>query len=102
MDRRGFIGSILVACAAPAIVRADSLMRIVPVNTTILPAGTVSLKVTGAIDVASSENLAYLICTADRDYVPSGDGWRLLERNEWKSIWWNSESPPLKSVYPTR
>lgn len=28
MNRRGFIGSILAACAAPAIVRADSLMRV--------------------------------------------------------------------------
>jgi hypothetical protein len=33
MNRRGFLGSILVACAAPAIVRADSLMRIVPMET---------------------------------------------------------------------
>lgn len=30
MDRRGFMGSILALGAAPAIVRADSLMRIVP------------------------------------------------------------------------
>lgn len=30
MNRRGFLGSILAAAAAPAIVRADSLMRIVP------------------------------------------------------------------------
>lgn len=29
MNRRGFLGSILVGCAAPAIVRAESLMRIV-------------------------------------------------------------------------
>jgi hypothetical protein len=28
MDRRGFLASMLVACAAPAIVRADSLIRI--------------------------------------------------------------------------
>jgi hypothetical protein len=27
MDRRGFLGSILAACAAPAIVRASSLMQ---------------------------------------------------------------------------
>lgn len=38
MNRRGFLGSILVACAAPAIVRADSLMRIVPLDTTIITA----------------------------------------------------------------
>jgi hypothetical protein len=33
MNRRGFIGSILALGAAPAIVRADSLMRIVPRET---------------------------------------------------------------------
>lgn len=36
MDRRGFLGAILAAAAAPAIVRADSLMRIVPRETTLL------------------------------------------------------------------
>lgn len=30
MNRRGFMGSILALAAAPAIVRADALMRIVP------------------------------------------------------------------------
>lgn len=33
MNRRGFLGSILALAAAPAIVRADSLMRIVPMET---------------------------------------------------------------------
>ena len=32
MNRRGFLGSILAAAAAPAIVRADSLMRIRPIT----------------------------------------------------------------------
>jgi len=36
MNRRGFLGAIIAACAAPAIVRADSLMRIVPRDTTLL------------------------------------------------------------------
>ncbi len=36
MNRRGFIASILASCAAPAIVRADSLMRIVPRSTVLL------------------------------------------------------------------
>lgn len=35
MNRRGFLGSILALGAAPAIVRADSLMRLVPVDTLI-------------------------------------------------------------------
>ena len=33
MNRRDFLGPMLAACAAPAIVRADSLMRIVPTET---------------------------------------------------------------------
>lgn len=36
MDRRGFLGSILALAAAPAIVRADSLMRIVPTETLVI------------------------------------------------------------------
>lgn len=36
MNRRGFLSSILTLAAAPAIVRADSLMRIIPVETEIL------------------------------------------------------------------
>lgn len=34
--RRGFLGAMLAACAAPAIVRADSLMRVIPLDTEIL------------------------------------------------------------------
>jgi hypothetical protein len=34
--RRGFLGAMLAACAAPAIVRADSLMRVIPTETEIL------------------------------------------------------------------
>ena len=36
MNRRGFMGSILALGVAPAIVRADSLMRIVPRDVGIL------------------------------------------------------------------
>lgn len=36
MSRRSFMGSMLALAAAPAIVRADSLMRVIPINTTIL------------------------------------------------------------------
>lgn len=36
MNRRGFLQSCIALAAAPAIVRADSLMRIVPRDTTIL------------------------------------------------------------------
>lgn len=40
--RRNFLGSILALGAAPAIVRADALMRVVPVGTTVLNAADVS------------------------------------------------------------
>lgn len=36
MNRRGFLGAILAAASAPAIVRADSLMRIVSHETLVL------------------------------------------------------------------
>ena len=36
MNRRGFLSSIILAAAAPAIVRAGSLMRVVPRDTAIL------------------------------------------------------------------
>lgn len=35
MNRRGFLGAILASAVAPAIVRADALMRIVPRETTL-------------------------------------------------------------------
>lgn len=38
MNRRGFLGAILAAAVAPAIVRADALMRIVPRDAAVLPA----------------------------------------------------------------
>lgn len=44
MNRRGFLSSCLTLAAAPAIVRADSLMRIVPREAAvILPAATVKV-----------------------------------------------------------
>ncbi len=36
MNRRGFLGSIIALGAAPAIVRADALMRIVPRDASVL------------------------------------------------------------------
>jgi len=35
VNRRGFLGTILAAACAPAIVRADSLMRSIPRETTV-------------------------------------------------------------------
>lgn len=39
MNRRGFLGTCLALGVAPAIVRADSLMRIVPRETVMLTSG---------------------------------------------------------------
>lgn len=36
MNRRGFLASVLAAAAAPAIVRSDALMRIVPRDRAVL------------------------------------------------------------------
>lgn len=36
MNRRGFLKAILAAAAAPAIVRADSLMKVIPRNVEVL------------------------------------------------------------------
>lgn len=47
MDRRGFLlgaGGILASFAAPAIVRADSLMRVLPIDTTVYLTGTEVLR----------------------------------------------------------
>ena len=41
MNRRSFLSSILAAGVAPAIVRADALMRVVPREAVLLPAGRV-------------------------------------------------------------
>jgi hypothetical protein len=40
VNRRGFLQSILVLGVAPVVVRADSLMRIVPRDTLIMPPGS--------------------------------------------------------------
>ena len=64
MNRRGFLTSILALGAAPAIVRADSLMRIVPRETGIISAaeytwtqvgGTILINSTDATIVPTQE-----------------------------------------------
>lgn len=65
MNRRGFLGSILAACAAPAIVRADSLMRIVPLDTTVW---TVTAKGRDSVVLPSSPQLGDRIIA--RYYLP--------------------------------
>lgn len=49
MNRRGFLGSILALGAAPAIVRADSLMRIVPMETLVALDAEAMAEVVGAM-----------------------------------------------------
>lgn len=63
MNRRGFLlgaGGILASFAAPAIVRADSLMRIVPRETVIVPlTGTEILRNQAAGFAEYMDRLAY-------------------------------------------
>ena len=49
INRRGFLSSILALGAAPAIVRADSLMRIVSRDTTVVRFGGESLLFDGGL-----------------------------------------------------
>lgn len=62
MDKRGFLGSILAACAAPAIARADALMRIVPVETAVLT-GT-AIPATSALTEAALKALIQKVWAA--------------------------------------
>jgi hypothetical protein len=58
MNRRGFIGGILAACAAPAIVRADSLMRLAAPNGWGLgPSGILM----GEIETGRYENIVFIL-----------------------------------------
>ena len=50
MNRRSFLGSILAAAVAPAIVRADSLMRIVPRETVLIDPWFDNVKMLGHFD----------------------------------------------------
>lgn len=43
MNRRGFLGAILVAGVAPAIMRADALMRVIPRRTLVYNLGDLEL-----------------------------------------------------------
>lgn len=57
MNRRGFLSSILALAAAPAIVRADSLMRIVPrefvgIDLSAAPSMTGLVRATRMFDIA--------------------------------------------------
>lgn len=56
LTRRGFLGSILALAAAPAIVRADSLMRVVPRDTAVMDAAAMMIGSDGQLlftDVAN-------------------------------------------------
>lgn len=52
ITRRGFLGSILASAVAPAIVRADSLMRIIPIDTTILSEDNILYLINKTVDNA--------------------------------------------------
>lgn len=75
MNRRGFMGSILALGAAPAIVRADALMRVRPRDDGILAnAGTPVFFQMQSIDAFSPPQL--LLCHPEKDgfWVRAVDG----------------------------
>lgn len=64
--RRSFLGSILALGAAPAIVRADALMRIVPTSTLVLDASDVTLS---AVDF-DRDTIKVILVYSDGDPQP--------------------------------
>lgn len=81
MNRRGFLGSILAACAAPAIVRADSLMRIVPTDTFVLGIGAYDVTVEAGPSYSASarealeiahDHARLITATISGVYAPDG------------------------------
>lgn len=71
MNRRGFLGAILAAASAPAIVRADSLMRIVPCET-LVDASAVELAA-GDYWGRRLDQLAFVVLS---DHSPAPPPWR--------------------------
>lgn len=69
MNRRSFLGAILAAAAAPAIVRADSLMRILPRETTVLAGEGVQFYESSLDLNFASEDLALTIDEFSRRYI---------------------------------
>lgn len=80
MNRRGFLGAILVAGVAPAIVKASSLMKLAapeiwtPPATFVLPSGTIpNPTFTGYITFATDMNTGFWFMTK-REIVMVKDG----------------------------
>ena len=69
MNRRGFIGSILALGAAPAIVRADSLMRVVSREEIVIHATDWKWS-EAPIQVFTSEDLGAIIARTFRERAP--------------------------------
>lgn len=94
--RRGFLGSILALGAAPAIVRADALMRVVPVGTLVLNAADVTWS---AVDFNRDTIKAILMHTDDEERFDSavrilyGSDLKLVEAGD---IWIN---PPPRLLF---
>lgn len=84
MNRRGFLSSILALGVAPAIVRADSLMRIIPRETSVFVAGIESAPIAASGNVVtmvdrlgrtwrtSRELFLYSPLTVSKLIVPEG------------------------------
>jgi hypothetical protein len=67
VNRRGFLGSILALAAAPAIVRADSLMRIVPTDTLVFESASIEFEIGPEPDfLAMPDNLSEIITNTIR------------------------------------
>lgn len=95
--RRSFLGSILAMGAAPAIVRADALMRIVPTSALVLDASDVTLS---AVDFDRDTIKVILVYSDAGRGDQSGVGrliygtdMRLIDAESWPILPWRSKVP---------
>lgn len=98
--RRSFLGSILALGAAPAIVRADALMRVVPVGTTVLNAADVTWS---AVDFDRDTIKCVLVYRDDgrpgADHtavtrILHGRDVHLIDTESWPVLPWRTKVPP--------
>lgn len=96
MNRRGFLGAILAAAVAPAIVRADALMRIVPRATTIIPAAEELVVMPGlyrgmigeysGITIHQARDMVDIMRSREIKPDKNGSYWISLPRNNWLEL----------------
>jgi hypothetical protein len=70
MNRRDLLGAMFAACAAPAIVRADSLMRVIPNETWVYGIPPINAYISVLVNLGDGERVLkksrYIVSTFER------------------------------------